>query len=358
MSPTPYQQLARRLDALPEGFPATESGVELRLLAKLFSPEEAALAAELNPALEPAQEIAARAGMDAGTARTLLKGMTQRGLIAAGRAVGGLGFGLLPFVVGIYEFQVATIDAELAQLFETYYYEAFGRMTEVQPPVHRVIPIGESIRTELEVQPFESAAAVVEHARAWGVVDCICRKQKALIGKPCEHPLDVCMVLSMTPGAFGDPEGTVIAGQTARPLSREQALATLQRAADAGLVHSVSNSREGLSYICNCCTCACGILRGMVDLGLRNVVAPSAFVNRADTGLCIACGACVERCPFGALTLEDAIQVDALRCVGCGVCIPVCPVGALALERRPASELPLLPETRDAWRAARAAVRG
>jgi hypothetical protein len=44
-SPTPYQQLAQRLNALPEGFPATESGVELRLLAKLFSPEEAALAA-------------------------------------------------------------------------------------------------------------------------------------------------------------------------------------------------------------------------------------------------------------------------------------------------------------------------
>ncbi len=357
MNTTPYQRLAQRLNALPEGFPTTVSGVELRLLAKLFSPEEATLAAVLNPTLETVPEIAARAGVDVGIARTLLKAMTRRGLVIAGRATGGLGFGLLPFVVGIYEFQGATIDAELAELFEAYYHEAFGRMAAVQPPVHRVIPIGESIRAELDVQPFESAVAVVEHAKAWGVTDCVCRKQKTLIGEPCEHPLDVCMILSESPSAFGDPAGAVIAGQIVRPLTREQALGTLQRAANAGLVHSVSNSREGLWYICNCCTCACGILRGIVDLGLQNVVAPSAFVNYADTDLCIACGACLERCPFGALTLEDAIHVNRQRCVGCGVCVPVCPVGALALERRPEGELPLLPETIEDWRAARARAR-
>jgi len=152
MVTTPYQQLAQRLNALPEGFPDTESGVELLLLAKLFSPEEAALAATLNPTLETVPEISARAGLDAGTTRTLLKAMTRRGLIVAGRVPGGLGFGLLPFVVGIYEFQGATIDTELAQLFEAYYHEAFGRMAAIQPPLHRVIPIGESIHADLDVQ--------------------------------------------------------------------------------------------------------------------------------------------------------------------------------------------------------------
>ena len=41
MIDTPYQRLAERLDALPNGFPPTADGVELRLLAKLFTPEEA-----------------------------------------------------------------------------------------------------------------------------------------------------------------------------------------------------------------------------------------------------------------------------------------------------------------------------
>jgi electron transport complex protein RnfB len=56
-------------------------------------------------------------------------------------------------------------------------------------------------------------------------------------------------------------------------------MGTLRRAAEAGLVHSVSNSVEGTYYICNCCTCSCGILRGMAELGIANVVASSAFVN-------------------------------------------------------------------------------
>lgn len=348
----PYQRLARHLDALPEGFPATKSGVELRLLAHLFTPEEAALAAELTLTLETAPQIATRLGANPRATRSLLKGMARRGLITAGRARGGLGYASLPFVVGIYEMQGATLSVELAELFEAYYHEAFGQTAARQPPVHRVIPIGESVRAEMDIAPYESAVAIVERARAWAVTDCVCRKQQALIGQPCAHPLDVCMMLSESPGAFGDPAAPA-AEAALRPLTLAQALATLQRAADAGLVHSVSNTREGLWYICNCCTCACGILRGLVDLGLRNVVAPSAFVSQADTDLCIACGACVERCPFGALTLDPPIRVDALRCAGCGVCIPVCPVSALRLEPRSAGAIASPPETLTEWRAQR-----
>ena len=36
----PFQKLAERLDQIPNGFPKTGSGVELKLLAKLFTPEE------------------------------------------------------------------------------------------------------------------------------------------------------------------------------------------------------------------------------------------------------------------------------------------------------------------------------
>jgi ferredoxin len=358
MTDNPYVRLARALDALPEGFPPTESGVELRLLAELFTPEEAALAAELGLDLESAPEIAARAGLDARTARGLLKGMARRGLIRAGRAERGLGYALLPFVVGIYEMQGATLTAELAHLFEAYYHEAFGRMAGLQPPVHRVIPVGESVRVDLEVRPFESAVAIVEEAQAWGVTDCVCRKQQALVGSPCDHPLDVCMILGQSPGAFGDPEdGRAVGPQLVRPITREEALATLRRAAEAGLVHSVSNSREGLWYVCNCCTCACGILRGMVELGLHNVVAPSPFVSRVDAGRCVACGECVARCPFGALNLGEVARVDALLCAGCGVCVPSCPVEALTLERRPPGEVASIPEDLEAWRAARGSRR-
>lgn len=353
MNDTSYHRLAARLDALPNGFPPAADGAELRLLAKLFTPEEAALAATLRLTLEPPAEIAARTGGDPKAVAAQLKSLARRGLIQAGRAADGrsLGYGIMPFVVGFYEMQAATMDAELARLFEDYYRQTLGRALTADPPVHRVIPVDRTVRVDMEVRPYESAAEIVAANRAWGVVDCICRKQKALIGEPCGHPLDVCMTLSPVPGAFDH-------SPTIRALTQDEALATLRRAAEAGLVHSVSNSQEGLWYICNCCTCSCGILRGMAELGMANVVARSAFVNQVDADACLACGACVDQCAFSALTLGDVVRVDTVRCVGCGVCVPVCPEGALGLVRRPEAEVLPPPLTDAEWRAARAAARG
>ena len=53
MSELVYEQLADALDKLPNGFPRTPSGVEIRILKKIFSPEEAALACQLGGTYEP-----------------------------------------------------------------------------------------------------------------------------------------------------------------------------------------------------------------------------------------------------------------------------------------------------------------
>jgi len=346
-----YQRLALRLDELPNGYPPTDEGVELRLLALIFTPEEAELAAGLGLRLQSPEQIAERLGGDSKVLRDQLKSMARRGLINAGKLEGGMGYGLMPFAVGIYEMQVGRLDAEFAALFEAYYKQVFGQVLTMQPSVHRVIPVGETVKMGMEIRPYESAAQIVDDARAWGVVDCICRKQKALVGEPCEHPLDVCMVVSQRPGAF-DQSSTV------RALTQGQAHGTLHRAAKAGLVHSVSNTQQGVWYICNCCTCSCGILRGMADLGLANVVAHSAFVNRVDDDLCIACEDCLDSCQFDALTMDLVAQVDEVHCVGCGVCVLACPESALGLVRRPLEEVTSVPESEMDWLKQRALSRG
>jgi electron transport complex protein RnfB len=111
-------------------------------------------------------------------------------------------------------------------------------------------------------------------------------------------------------------------------------------------------------YICNCCTCSCGVLRGLAELGVADVVARSPFINQVDAEACVACGSCVEQCPFGALKVEDVAIVDPVRCTGCGVCTMACPEDALYLVRRSAGEVEPIPETQLAWRAQRAAARG
>lgn len=349
-----YQNLAKRLNELPNGFPPTPDGAEIRLLSALFSEEEAELTAHLRLTLETADQVADRLGMDSTNVKTMLHSLAKRGLISAGRGEGGIGYGLMPFVVGFYEMQVASMDVRLAQLVEDYYLQAFPKILDQQPTFHRVIPVRESIHADLEVRPYESVDQLLDRAEAWGVLDCICRKQKALIGEGCEHPIDVCMALSPRAGAFDH-------NPVVKPLDKEGAKATLRRAAQAGLVHTVSNNQEGNWYVCNCCTCSCGILRGMAELGLANAVARSEFVNQVDEALCQGCQICVDYCQFNALVFvsaENMMTVDRQRCVGCGVCIVSCPEEALSLVNRPADEIKPPPATEADWRNQRAASRG
>ena len=266
-----YKQLAERLNALPNGFPPTADGRELKLLAKIFTPEQAELASLLTPELETIEVIAARTGRNASELRDQLKGMSRGGLIEGGRKDGSLAFKLMPFVVGIYEMQISRMDEEMARLFEDYFQSSFRQMLAVKPQFHRVIPVNETIRNTMEVRPFESAAEIVNAMGSWGVQDCICRKQKALIGEACEHPIDVCMVFHPLPNAFEN-------STTISALTREDAMGTLRRAAEARLVHSVSNSQEGVYYICNC-ICSTHLLgccspNGQVSPPLRDAMSP------------------------------------------------------------------------------------
>jgi ferredoxin len=213
------------------------------------------------------------------------------------------------------------------------------------------MPVNETIRNDMQIKPYESAVSILDRAQAWGVADCICRKQKALIGEACQHPINVCMVLSPVPAVF-DHSSAV------RALTKEKALQTLKRAAEAGLVHSVNNSQENVWYICNCCTCSCGILRGIKEMGLSNVVARSAFVNFVNEELCIGCESCAAACQFDAISYASFAKIDANHCVGCGVCVVACPEGALTLIRRPESEVEIPPVDEQSWKEERVKVRG
>jgi len=64
-----------------------------------------------------------------------------------------------------------------------------------------------------------------------------------------------------------------------------------------------------------------------------------------DSEKCTACGACVDSCPFGVLSLEGENLVIGEGCTLCGACVEVCEAGALALPEAAApSPRPGVPE--------------
>jgi len=346
-----YQKLTKKLDSFPQGFPSTRNGKELDLLELLFTPEEAAFACHLALEPQPLTDVAEQAGISSAESRGMLKSMGNKGLIKIARGEKGIEIGLLPFVVGFFENQVYRMDKKFAEVYEAYYKEAFTSLLSVEPQFHRVIPVNASIKSDVEILPEDDVVKLINSKKAWAVLDCVCRTEQALMGQACEHPIKVCLALSDTPGAFDGAEQI-------EALDMDGALAILEEAAEAGLVHTISNSKEDLFYVCNCCTCGCSLLRAISEVNIANVVARSAYYAVVDTELCTGCGACLDYCQFDAVTINGYSDVNAVKCVGCGVCAHHCPEDAISLALRDQEDQPSIPESQETWLADRAKARG
>jgi electron transport complex protein RnfB len=349
MSTEVYERLAAALDRLPNGFPRTPAGTEIAILQRIAPEEEAALAAELSGTMETAEAIAARTGRDTREVKRLLIAMARRGLAWIDRKDSKLRARLAPFVVGFYEAQLNVIDHELAHLVDRYFAEGgTAGIMGPEPALQRVIPAQAATRAEW-ILPYDDVRAILEGANSFHVQDCICRKQQDLIGdRRCTFPLEVCLNFSSAPASEGPGS-----------LTREEALALLDRTEEIGLVHTVANVREGVGYVCNCCGCCCGILRGITQFGLEHAIAHANYYSVIDPDLCTGCGICIQRCQVGAIADEDGISVvDRARCIGCGLCVTGCPQDAARLEPLPEAERIHPPETYADWEHERMHRRG
>ncbi len=350
----PYERLAATLDKIPNGFTRIPDGSHIRLLQSIFTPEEADLASKMKLRGETVAELSRRLEISEGELGERLEGMARKGQIRAWDSSTGRRYALLPFAVGIYEQQLNRMDSSLAQLISDYFVKSRGGdLFGEAPAVFRVIPVQRAVRTELEIHTYQQAERMIETAKSWGVRECICKKQEKLLNRPCKFPKSVCIVFApRSEHAFDNDELT-------RSVTKEEALAILRQAEDAGLIHCSMNIQQGHSYICNCCTCCCGVLRGLVTFNQPHAVVKSDYEAHVDKDLCVGCGACIDRCQLHALTLDDEVcNVNLDRCIGCGVCALSCSEGALTLRPRTADSISVPPRDVMDWMVQKATSRG
>jgi ferredoxin/DNA-binding MarR family transcriptional regulator len=338
-----YDRLADIFNLI--GFGSHKSPELENLLKALFNEEEARLAVHLSPmAPEPPSEVAKRVGMDPARAARVLDEMADKGLIYSTVKNGEHRYKLIQLVPGIFELQFMKGEftpraKKLALLFDAYFHARTAELEGAaltRDGLHfaRVIPIEKTLTPGLNVFPYEVAGKYIREAQVITVSVCYCRHEKRLLDKGCAYPDDVCLQL----GPFAE---FVRDRGFGREISREEALDILKRSAEAGLIHTSSNTQERIDFICNCCTCCCGILQGVSRFNAPVRSVSSNYQAAVQKEVCSACGECVERCQMEAIALDDdGAVVDLNRCIGCGVCVYHCPSGALVLEPRPDTVTP------------------
>lgn len=329
-----YRQLQQKLDQYSMGFPPAESGIEIKILRYLFSREDAQMFLSLTHHLTPASSIASHLNRSEENVKAQLEDMTDKGLVFRVKKNNSTRYAAIPFVHGLFEFQVKDIQPGLAKMVEEYFEEAFDKtMLENAEYFLRTIPVNQSIDVTHQVATYENAIEILKTKPSIVVTDCICRKRKAVIDEGCGKTMEACFM-------FGSMGQYYLDKNMGREVSLEEATAILENCRDAGLVTQPATSQNP-SGMCNCCGDCCGVLKA---LNKHPKPAEMVFSNhraKVDRDECTGCEQCLERCQMDAIFMSDdeLAQVNPDRCIGCGLCVTTCPVEAIKLISKPEAAL-------------------
>jgi Pyruvate/2-oxoacid:ferredoxin oxidoreductase delta subunit len=326
-----YQQLADMIDE-EDVVGIQKTPAVLKVLSLQFTPEEARLALQVHLTGAKLDEIAERSGIKKEKLKKLLNTMADKGtmFIEPGKedptykVVGASAPGLTE--TGLwgnikYPFTVE-LGKALHQVLKEWSEEKLCKLGFPFTPVW-----AGTLALPDDVQPSENLAEAIRDAGHWSVSPCPCRLSHWLVdpGNHCEHILETCI-------HTGDLSRWAVEHGMARELSYDEVVELLRECNRDGLVHTL----EINSVICNCCDDCCAIFHGH-KLGAPTFI-PSPFMAQVDEETCNACKTCAERCPVGAIEVDDFSSVNQDICLGCGVCVPTCKTKTMRLVRRPAVE--------------------
>lgn len=329
MTDSIYIKLREQLDQYSVGFPKTASGIELKILQKLFTPEEAAMYLDMTMMLEAPQAVAERTGRAPEAVSALLERMAARGLIFRQRKNGDVRYAAVAFVIGSYEFQLKNMDRELAEMMEAYLEEGLLDFTPGKNILPlRTIPVHKSITVSHPVSPYAQAREIIKTKETIALSDCICRVQQELLDKGCGKPKEVCL-------SFGSHADYYVDNKLGRYITQQEALEVLDRCEAAGLVNQPANMINP-GGMCNCCGDCCGVLRTLNKLPKPAEAVFNDYWAHVNPELCTGCETCLDRCQMAAIDMVDGIAVvNQDRCIGCGLCVTTCPTEAAQLELKP-----------------------
>jgi len=339
-----YRNLQEHLDQQPIGYPATESGADIRVLKHVFTPREAEIATSLDYKFETMEQISKRAkdkGIIYEDLEQIIDGIAKKGSIGYREKDGISYYRNIPLVLGFIENQINKLTPEfvkdLSELAEDPIFVLSFLGTQISQM--RTIPVEKSITPEHYVASYDWVREIIQNLEGPIIMrNCICKEIKALEGDPCKktNRLESCMY-------FRDFAKSDIKMGEGREITKEEALKILQKAEEEGLVLQPSNAQEP-EFICSCCGCCCASLHDLISV-LPNPLDfwISNYYAEVDPELCSGCRTCVDRCNVNAIKFRKSInssKINLRKCIGCGLCVTTCPEEAITLHKKEKEYIP------------------
>ncbi|MBW1786038.1 MAG: 4Fe-4S binding protein [Deltaproteobacteria bacterium] len=325
-----FRRLQEQLDQYSLGFPATNSGIELDILREMFTEKEAAMFTVLTAELETPEAVAARLDRPIDGVAAELEDMALKGLLFRRRHGQTAEYSAIPFIHGLVEFQIERLDKKTVKLIGLYIKKKFKDvMSRNTKSFMRTIPIRHSIDVTHHVAAYDDACEILKKEKLIVITDCACRRQKALFGKDCGKPKEVCFM-------FGPMGQYYIDNGLGRRIDLDEAHGILAKAHKAGLVTQPASAQKPFT-MCNCCGDCCGFLHAINQHPKPAELVFSNYTAVVDQEACFGCETCVERCEMGAVKMngDGLSEIDPDRCIGCGLCVTTCPEEAVRLVPKP-----------------------
>jgi Pyruvate/2-oxoacid:ferredoxin oxidoreductase delta subunit len=318
-----------------QGAPASEA--LYKILEILFTAEEAEKVSLLPVMPFIVSEAAKRWCIEEVEAKKILNELASKGLLLDMDNHGVQTYVLAPTMAGFFEFALMRTDGRfdrkiLSELFYHYINEEDDFVEKVlmqKTPIARTMVHEHTIQNkdQSEVLDYERATHIINSASCITVGTCYCRHKMEHLGKACQAPQDVCLT-------FNTAAESLSKHKIAKKISKEEALAVLDRCVDYGLVQIGDNVQNQVNWMCNCCGCCCEAIQAYKKIGYRRKL-NSNFFAKFDSKKCLACRACVSKCPVDAIKIiNNKAVVDKDVCIGCGVCTRSCAPKAILIERR------------------------
>jgi Na+-translocating ferredoxin:NAD+ oxidoreductase RNF subunit RnfB len=340
-----YIKLQEHLDSMPAGFPKTESGAELKILQKFYTPQQAQIALKVGPMPEKAEKIAARLEMDPADAVSEISKMASEGSLFRISTPDGPLFMHPNFVMGLYEWHVHAVDKEIAEYADDVYDGIFEHHWKNRKTKQlRIVPVDTAVTANDTVRGYDMIRDLVRTPgnAPYAAAPCICRVEQLKKGNKVNRPMDTCLTFGMVAQYY-------IENGIGKELTEAELMEKLIECEKASLVPFSTNSQT-IVNMCMCDKDSCQLLRNLRKFEKPAREVHAAFSATIDAELCNGCKKCTKKCQIDAI-FATGVQIgkktkihaiDPDRCIGCGLCVSVCPVNAISMQ--PKAELPDVPE--------------